>query len=333
MLTITARVRSSAANSRSHCSVVIIAFIHNSSALVAGIVEVIECAVILCKLCNICVFQLFNVFLISSRRIYCIGKFRIEKCIFEFFFFRFQRLHRRFVLRDRCLCIRILFFGLDLRELIIDRGLGRLKLLESGLGRRFLRGKLRSVHGAVLTVNRKRFIISFSGNLYVAVFLRRRVSGFDQALVVILLQRFQISLGLLQFIRILRFQHEERVADVDLLAGLDQHACDLAGLLDRDVIDLAGLDGSLTADAGVDCAGGHLLRSDLGQRGVHDRFREKGQHQQHGQQDDGRGFDPFAFSYTVFHISFPYPFTEPECAIPSTRYASPCKNSRRPGIM
>ena len=57
------------------------------------------------------------------------------------------------------------------------------------------------------------------------------------------------------------------------------------------------------------------------------------QHQQHGQQDDGRGFDPFAFSYTVFHISFPYPFTEPECAIPSTRYASPCKNSSRPGIM
>ena len=176
------------------------------------------------------------------------------------------------MLRDRCLCIRILFFGLDLRELIIDRGLGRLKILESGLGRRLLRGKLRSVHGAVLTVNRKRFIIIIACILYIAVFLRRRVSGFDQTLVVILLQRFQISLGLLQFIRILRFQHKQRIADVDLLAGLDQHAGDLAGLLDRDVIDLAGLDGTLAADAGVDRAGGHLLRGDLRQRGVHDRF-------------------------------------------------------------
>ena len=105
-----------------------------------------------------------------------------------------------------------------------------------------------------------------------AVFLRRRISGFDQALVVILLQRFQISLGLLQLIRILRFQHEEGIADVDLLTGRDQHAGNLAGLLDRDVIDLAGLDGPLPADAGVDRAGGHLLRGDLWQRGVHDRF-------------------------------------------------------------
>ena len=176
------------------------------------------------------------------------------------------------MLRDRCLCIRIVFFALQLRDLIVDCGLRRLKFLQLRFGRRFLRSELRSVHGAVLTVNRKRFIIIIACILYVAVFLRRRVSGFDQALVVILLQRFQISLGLLQFIRILRFQHEEGIADVDLLAGLDQHAGNLAGLLDRDVIDLAGLDGTLAADAGVDRAGGHLLRGDLWQRGVHDRF-------------------------------------------------------------
>ena len=176
------------------------------------------------------------------------------------------------MLRDRCLCIRILFFGLDLRDLIVDCGLRRLKFLQLRFGGRFLRGKLRSVHGAVLTVNRKRFIISIACILYIAVFLRRRVSGFNQALVVILLQRFQISLGLLEFVRIFRFQHEEGIADVDLLAGLDQHAGNLAGLLDRDVIDLAGLDGTLAADAGVDRAGGHLLRGDLWQRGVHDRF-------------------------------------------------------------
>ena len=170
------------------------------------------------------------------------------------------------------LCICIIFFAFDLRKLIVKRGLRRLKFLQLRFGCRLLRGELRSVHGAVLTVNRKRFIIIIACILYVAVFLRRRVSGFDQALVVILLQRFQISLGLLQFIRILRLQHEEGIADVDLLAGLDQHAGDLAGLLDRDVIDLAGLDSTLAADAGVDRAGGHLLRGDLWQRGVHDRF-------------------------------------------------------------
>ena len=190
----------------------------------------------------------------------------------QFFFFRLLCLYNCILLCYDRLCICIIFFAFDLRKLIVKRGLRRLKFLQLRFGRRFLRSKLRSVHGAVLTVNRKRFIIIIACILHVAVFLRRRVSGFDQALVVILLQRFQISLGLLQFIRILRFQHEEGIADVDLLAGLDQHAGNLAGLLDRDVIDLAGLDGTLTADAGVDRAGGHLLRGNLWQRGVHDRF-------------------------------------------------------------
>ena len=38
----------------------------------------------------------------------------------------------------------------------------------------------------------------------------------------------------------------------------------------------------------------------------------------------------FTFASICFSL---YPFTEPEYAMPSTRYASPCKNSRRPGTI
>ena len=208
------------------------------------------------------------------------------------------------MLRDRCLCIRILFFGLDLRDLIVDCGLRRLKFLQLRFGRGLLGGELRSVHRAVLPVDGQRLVVGVARLLHVVILLCGRVARLDEALVVVLLERLEIRLRLLELVRVLRFEHEHRVAHVDLLAGLDQDAGDLAGLLDGDVIDLAGLDGAAAADAGVDGAGGGLLRRDLGQGGIHDRLGKEGQHQQDRQKNDGRGLDPFAFSYTVFHVSF-----------------------------
>ena len=155
-----------------------------------------------------------------------------------------------------------------------------------------------------MIVNRQCLIISFPSLLHVVILLCGGVARLDEALVVVLLERLEVRLRLLELVRVLRFEHEHRIAHVDLLAGLDQDAGDLAGLLDGDVIDFAGLDGAAAADAGVDGAGGGLLRRDLGQGGIHDRLGEEGQHQQDRQKNDGRGLDPFAFSYTVFHVSF-----------------------------
>ena len=219
-------------------------------------------------------------------------------------FFFLLSLNNCILRRHNRLGFSILCVGLQLRELVVDRGFCGLELLELGVCGSLLRCKLCRADAAVLVIDCQRLVIRLFCLPQIVVFLRRRVARFDQTLIIILLQRFQISLGLLQFIRVLRFEHEHRVAHVDLLAGLDQDAGDLAGLLDGDVIDLAGLDGAAAADAGVDGAGGGLLRRDLGQGGIHDRLGEEGQHQQDRQKNDGRGLDPFAFSYTVFHVSF-----------------------------
>ena len=202
------------------------------------------------------------------------------------------------------LCIGVFLFCFQLRQLVVQRGFLRLEVFQPGVGGGFLAGQLAGVHGAVLPVDGQRFVIRVLGLLHVVVFLCGAVAGVDQALVIALLEGIEIRFRLLQLVRILRLEHKECIADVDGLAGLDQNARDLAGLLDRDVIDLAGFDGTLAADAGVDGAGGGLLGGDLGQGGVHDRLGEEGQHQQDRQKNDGRGLDPFAFSYTVFHVSF-----------------------------
>ena len=208
------------------------------------------------------------------------------------------------MLRYSRLSVRIIFFAFQLGQLVVDGGFGGLQLLELGVCGSLLRCKLRRADAAVLVIDRQRLVIRLFCLLQIVVFLRRRVSGFDQTLVVVLLERLEVRLRLLELVRVLRFEHEHRIPHVDLLAGLDQDAGDLAGLLDGDVIDLAGLDGAAAADAGVDGAGGGLLRRDLGQGGVHDRLGKEGQHQQDRQKNDGRGLDPFAFSYTVFHVSF-----------------------------
>ena len=63
------------------------------------------------------------------------------------------------MLRYSRLGIRVFFFGLQLRELVVDRGLCRLELLELGVCGGLLRCKLRRADAAVLVIDRQRLVI------------------------------------------------------------------------------------------------------------------------------------------------------------------------------
>ena len=193
------------------------------------------------------------------------------------------------------------------RLIVRLRGLAvRLKLLQLCVRRSLFLGDLAGVLIAVLVILREQVVIGLLELLHLAVFARSLGGGGDEALFVVQLHRFQIGLRLLELVRFLGLEREQHVARRDLLTGLDLDAGDLARLLDRHVIGLVGRDGALSANFGVDGAGGHIGRRHLGQRMIHDRVREEGQHQHDREENNCDRFDPFSFLHICFHSLYPF---------------------------
>ena len=72
------------------------------------------------------------------------------------------------------------------------------------LGADFCDGDARRIHRTVLIIDDQRLIIGVSELLHVAVLLCIAVGSFDEALLVVELQRLKIGLRLLQLVRFLR---------------------------------------------------------------------------------------------------------------------------------
>ena len=97
-------------------------------------------------------------------------------------------------------------------------------------------------------------------------------------------------------------QDEQKRPLFDGIAFLHAHGANLPGLLEVHLVALVGRQGAAAADLRVDGPGGHHLGSHLGEGIVHDRLREKGQHQQHRQKHDGDGLDEFPLFGFFLHF-------------------------------
>ena len=115
------------------------------------------------------------------------------------------------------------------------------------------------------------------------------------------LQRAQGLLRLLDLGALSLAQDEENVPGFNGLPGLDHDRADLPRLLGLDHMVSDGGHSAGAAHLGGDGAAGHVLRGDLRQAPVHDGVGKEGQHQQHGQKDNGRVLDPFSVFRFIVH--------------------------------
>ena len=197
--------------------------------------------------------------------------------------------------------IRVVRVGFQRGQLRAQLGFFPLQILELRVRRRLLLGKLGRTHAAVLLIHRQCLIIRVARLLNFAVFLGGGVARLDQALFVALLRLIQCILRGFQLIALAALKAEEHVVHLDLLPLLHKDAGDLMRLLDRHLVRLVRRHRARAADLCVDGAGLGALRRHLRQGVVHDRVREKCQHQQNHQKDDGGGLDPFSAFDFHFH--------------------------------
>jgi hypothetical protein len=221
---------------------------------------------------------------------------------------RLQRLDLPLQIGHGGLGVRVLLGGGRVGVRLLGVGALLLHGLELHLRGGQRRRQLGRVHRAVLVVDGQGVVVGVARLLHVVARLGRGVGQREQALLVVDLLRLEVGLGLLELVGLLLLEREEHVARRDGLPDLDHDGGDLARLADRDVVDLVRAHGAAAADLGVDRAGLGRRGRRLGQGAVHDRLREEGQHEQHRQEDDRGGLDPFSFFDLCFHIDNPPAF-------------------------
>ena len=193
----------------------------------------------------------------------------------------------------------------DLRGQIVQKRLCPLNRSRSGV-QRLLRGDGQRVAllDRLIQIGAKLLDLPVGPSIVLAVV------QIQQEALIVALGLLQFLLRLLQLFAVAALQREEHVAGADVLPELDIDRGNLAGLVDDDVIVLAGGDRSADAHLGVDGVRLHIARRDLGKRPVQDGVGKEREHQHHREENDRGVFDPLSFFRFLF-VHFDYPFTLP----------------------